>query len=294
MQVPRPPRLDASRPTVQIFPARFVGPDHNTPCDEARNRINGTKCGRARRPSLAHNAPRPGRGSRGLGRQAIDAHRLGRLAPRAFASAMHLILEQIACATAGCRNSPPPGHMFFTPVGGEQATDQWVAAYKASRFPAEVPVADLCCGIGGDLLALALRGPVTGVDRDPAVALLAAADACAVVPQATVMLVATEVESFDVGRFAAWHIDPDRRPEGRRTTRVELHEPGPAAIDRLRAHGPKGPSSSRQPPRCLTPGARRPSSNGSAAAANAGNWFAGSARSRTMPDDAGPRSLTLA
>jgi hypothetical protein len=31
----------------------------------------------------------------------------------------------------------------------------------------------------------------------------------------------------------AWHIDPDRRPEGRRTTRVELHEPGPEMIDRL-------------------------------------------------------------
>ena len=44
---------------------------------------------------------------------------------------------------------------FFTPVGWEQATDELIAAYKASRFPADGPVADLCCGIGGDLLVLA-------------------------------------------------------------------------------------------------------------------------------------------
>ncbi len=147
----------------------------------------------------------------------------------------HLILEQIELRRRGGQKFAAAAHMFFTQLGWEQATDEWVAAYKASRFPADAPVADLCCGIGGDLLALARRGPVTGVDRDPAVALLAAANARAVVPQATVALVATDVETFDVGEFAAWHIDPDRRPEGRRTTRVELHEPGPAAIDRLRA-----------------------------------------------------------
>ena len=47
--------------------------------------------------------------------------------------------------------------MFFTPIGLQQSTDQWIAAYKAGRLAEWVAsggeLADLCCGIGGDLLA---------------------------------------------------------------------------------------------------------------------------------------------
>ncbi len=72
--------------------------------------------------------------------------------------------------------------MFFTARGLEQATDEIVAACTASRFPRGLPLAELCCGIGGDLLALAHRGPVVGVDRDPAAAILADANGRAVPP----------------------------------------------------------------------------------------------------------------
>ncbi|MEX0586481.1 MAG: hypothetical protein WD176_07550, partial [Pirellulales bacterium] len=34
------------------------------------------------------------------------------------------------------------------------------------------------------------------------------------------------------------HIDPNRRPAGKRTTRVDLYEPGPEVIDRLRGRQP--------------------------------------------------------
>jgi hypothetical protein len=40
-----------------------------------------------------------------------------------------------------------------------------------------------------------------------------------------VQLRASDLRECDLAGFAAWHIDPDRRPAGRRTTRVELHEP---------------------------------------------------------------------
>ena len=63
--------------------------------------------------------------------------------------------------------------MFFTRLGLEQATDAWVARYKATRFPAGQLLADLCCGIGGDLMALSERGPTRGVDRDPVAAICA-------------------------------------------------------------------------------------------------------------------------
>jgi SAM-dependent methyltransferase len=127
--------------------------------------------------------------------------------------------------------------MYFTARALEQATDEMVAAFKAMRFPAGSKILDLCAGIGGDLLALARRGEVLGVDRDEIMVLLAGANAQ--------LLAATEahipevrgqdVDTLDLSDCAAWHIDPDRRPGGRRTTQAALHEPGSDAMDRLRA-----------------------------------------------------------
>ena len=39
--------------------------------------------------------------------------------------------------------------MFFTRVALEQATDERLAKYKASRFEEDVSVADLCCDVDG-------------------------------------------------------------------------------------------------------------------------------------------------
>jgi hypothetical protein len=165
---------------------------------------------------------------------------VGELRRELSAERTHLVLEQVELRRRARTKFAAAEKMFFNPIGFEQATDEFVANYKAQRFATGGAVADLCCGIGGDLLALVTRGPACGVDRDPVVALLAAANVQAVVPQGVASFSAADVETFDVRDFAAWHIDPDRRPEGRRTTRVELHEPGPAVIDRLRAEQPSG------------------------------------------------------
>ena len=46
--------------------------------------------------------------------------------------------------------------MWFEPTGLEQATAEPVARHKAARFAGRAAtVVDLCCGIGGDTLALA-------------------------------------------------------------------------------------------------------------------------------------------
>ena len=71
----------------------------------------------------------------------------------------HLILEQVELRHRAARKFAVAASMFFAHRGLEQATDQFVAAYKASRFSPAVPVADLCCGIGGDLMALAGARP---------------------------------------------------------------------------------------------------------------------------------------
>ena len=126
--------------------------------------------------------------------------------------------------------------MFFTRVGLEQATDQWVAAYKARRFAGRGPVADLCCGIGGDLLALVAVGPAVGVDRDPISICLAAANArvYGIAPTFDTC----DTTNFDARGLAAWHIDPDRRPAGHRTTSIDWSSPNRDDVERLLVAAP--------------------------------------------------------
>ncbi len=148
-----------------------------------------------------------------------------------------LVIEQIELRRKAAGKFSRADQMFFTPVGLEQATDEWVAAYKADRFNGLAsPLADLCCGIGGDLLSLAALGPTTGVDRDPVAGLFAEANLAAVAGGAPIKssrIQVCDVESFDLAEFSACHLDPDRRPGGRRTTRVAAHDPPPEIIDRL-------------------------------------------------------------
>jgi hypothetical protein len=163
----------------------------------------------------------------------------GRLRKELSAERVHLVLQQVELRQRGRAKFADAERMFFTPIGLEQATGQTVARYKASRFPQQEPLADLCCGIGGDLLALLGRGPGLGVERDPITALLAEANLRAVGliggdrPAAEVRV--EDVARFPASQVAAWHLDPDRRPEGRRTTSLGRCRPGLPVIERLLA-----------------------------------------------------------
>lgn len=141
------------------------------------------------------------------------------------AARAHLVLEQCELRRRAAEKFPQAKQMFFTRKALEQATDYWLARHKAKRFPAGSRVADLCCGIGGDLAALADHGPVVGVDRDPIVALLAEANARALGFSTRIQVVASEIESIDLHSFDAWHIDPDRRPQGLKRTHLAGLEP---------------------------------------------------------------------
>jgi hypothetical protein len=77
---------------------------------------------------------------------------------------------------------PLADRMYFTEDGLQQATRPAVAEHRARRYARLAPgsVLDLCCGIGGDLAALAgAGGRVTAVDRDPLTAAVAEANAAA-------------------------------------------------------------------------------------------------------------------
>jgi hypothetical protein len=159
-----------------------------------------------------------------------------RLRKQHSAARVHLLLEQVELRQRGTAKFAQAAEMFFTRLGLEQATDQWVAAYKARRFALRGPVADLCCGIGGDLLALGDVVATVGVDRDPIATCFAAANARAM--ENSITLETREVDTLDAGVFAAWHIDPDRRPSGKRTTALEWSSPGCEAIELLLAVSP--------------------------------------------------------
>lgn len=128
--------------------------------------------------------------------------------------------------------------MFFTEIGFQQSTDLWIAQHKAKRFPSGKRCFDYCCGIGGDLLGLAQRGPAVGIDRAAEACELARANLANWGPGEDCELRVGDVEEFPPSHDVAWHIDPDRRSEGRRSTRLEWFSPSPELIEKWLATAP--------------------------------------------------------
>lgn len=120
--------------------------------------------------------------------------------------------------------------MLFTREAMEQGTHEVVARYRASRFPAHVEVADLTCGIGGDLLALAARGPAVGYELDPERAEYARHNLAVHGLDGEVRL-ADGLQAAPHHRYAI--ADPARRVAGRRTLDPTQFEPDPTTLASL-------------------------------------------------------------
>ena len=130
-----------------------------------------------------------------------------------------------------------PGSMWFDRVGLEQSTSEAVARHKAARFAGDVD--DLCCGIGGDTLALAARCRVRAVDCRESLTLMTQWNAGVYGVDdrvSTVVGDATELVSPD--RLV--HLDPDRRAGITRSTRIEDYQPELAFMHRLMESAPGG------------------------------------------------------
>jgi SAM-dependent methyltransferase len=108
------------------------------------------------------------------------------------------------------------GQLLFTTDGLEQATRIEVADHRAARFAGAglASVLDLCCGLGSDALAFARAGlRVTGVERDPATAALAAANTAG----QPVRITAGSAEQADWRSAESVFLDPARRGARGRT-----------------------------------------------------------------------------
>ncbi|MGA5501802.1 THUMP-like domain-containing protein [Streptomyces umbrinus] len=134
-------------------------------------------------------------------------------------------LRQRAVAKFGAADA---GRMYFTPNGVEQSTRASVAAYRARRFQ-ELGVrslADLCCGIGGDAIALARAGiRVLAVDRDPLTAAVARANADALGLGELIEVRETDVTEVSTAAYDAVFVDPARRGGRGRVFDPEAYSP---------------------------------------------------------------------
>ncbi|WP_053846744.1 methyltransferase domain-containing protein [Streptomyces sp. NRRL B-24085] len=120
------------------------------------------------------------------------------------------------------------GRMFFTPNGVEQSTRASVAAYRALRLSSMgvTSVADLCCGIGGDAIALARAGiRVLAVDRDPLTAAAARANAEALGLAGLIDVREADVTEVDTAPYDAVFVDPARRGGRGRIFDPEAYSP---------------------------------------------------------------------
>lgn len=121
--------------------------------------------------------------------------------------------------------------MLFTRAGYEQATSEAVARHRAARFADCRTVADLCCGIGGDAVALAsVSQCVTAVDLDPDALACARANAEALGVGSRLRIAASDALTFDLRGQEAAFADPSRRREGVRVRGAHRYSPALAAL----------------------------------------------------------------
>ncbi len=158
------------------------------------------------------------------------------------ASRAAIIANQVLLRDKVRRKFPDYPQILVTEKGLQQSTDSVIAAYKAKRFAGFSAVADLCCGIGGDLFALCKENKsaqsgrqtsVKGIDSDSITASFAQANLRLLELDKIGSSICTTAEEFDLSSFSAFHIDPDRRPGGHRTTHTEFFQPSQAFINRI-------------------------------------------------------------
>tara|TARA_R110002111_G_scaffold18931_2_gene46207 strand:+ start:21335 stop:22507 length:1173 start_codon:yes stop_codon:yes gene_type:complete len=114
--------------------------------------------------------------------------------------------------------------MWFDRKSLEQSTPELVSRHKAERFSGTVY--DFCCGMGGDLIALAKQATVIGVDLDPVLCQFALWNSEVVGLSENVSVLNSPLEEIQ-DREGRLHIDPDRRPHsGGKVIRIEDYLPG--------------------------------------------------------------------
>lgn len=161
-----------------------------------------------------------------------------RLAPALAQAAIETaLLRQLAKAKFS-----RAGQMFFTRPGLEQASSETIANYRAGRFAGLGWVADLCCGLGGDALALATHCQVVGLDLDPLRLWLAQANVAAYGRESRFQAVQADLLTMPpfAAKIEALFFDPGRRDDhGKRIYDPRAYRPPLGLLARWRQNIPQ-------------------------------------------------------
>ena len=165
----------------------------------------------------------------------ISAKDLMRIRKRFSLEKTQQIASQFKLRQRAVTRFPQAAEMLFTDRSLKQATDAAIAQFKAKlirELDSDVQhVTDLCCGMGGDLQALANHFSVTGVDQDPEICAIAQHNA-SLHSHSTVETIVEDVAQLQLK--TDWvHIDPDRRHDGRRHTDINALQPGIETLQQL-------------------------------------------------------------
>jgi hypothetical protein len=118
--------------------------------------------------------------------------------------------------------------MYLTRDGLEQASGEALSRHRARRYAGRGRVADLCTGLGGDLIGLATAPgvvDVTAVDLDPVHLRMAVLNAATYHAVATIGTSCVDVRDADLAGISAVFVDPARRVSGRRLRTGECEPP---------------------------------------------------------------------
>ena len=154
---------------------------------------------------------------------------LATIDPSQHLQSMSLLRRQVASAQAAAlfelatvrqlatRKFPDGAQLWFTREALEQASHSRVAQHRATQFAGHHHIADLCCGCGGDLLALAPHAPCIAVDSDTTRLAMARANIAHRGLGDRVSIIEADVTTYTLpDSVDAVFFDPGRRSGGRR------------------------------------------------------------------------------
>ncbi len=161
--------------------------------------------------------------------------RLRRVATPERAAAIYELAWLRARAAAKFPDAPL---LYFTREALEQSSHHAVAAARTARYAAigAASIADLCCGVGGDALALARVAHVHAVDNDPLRLAMLRANAAALGLSSRLTAHERDLERDDPPHADAIFFDPARRADGRRVFALAQYRPSLALLGRWRSH----------------------------------------------------------
>ncbi|MGL6075948.1 MAG: class I SAM-dependent methyltransferase [Fimbriiglobus sp.] len=149
------------------------------------------------------------------------------------------VLDQVILRRKAKGKFPEAEQMYFTTEGLSMSSSPAVSRHRAKRYANCQTVADLCCGIGMDAIALAKGNSVVAIDNDPLMVAMTRANAAAL--GIDLRAETGDALQYDYQATDAVFVDPARRTGSHRVLDVESYAPPLSAFrKRIPAHVPWG------------------------------------------------------